>query len=929
VRKVPFFLASTFILTFVLASCIDGDYGGPPVDPGDGPIFLGDPPVIINEIALSNSDFADEFGDNPGWVEFFNPSDAAVNLSGYYLTNSVNRRMWTFGDVVVEPRGYMTVFMSGRDKPSVSQHRDSINLMGRSIGAWNWSDDRNTPPGRSTAAHRYVKNATDTSISGTLTAVENAPALNWSSAVIMLVFTGWNNTDVVDLSGSDQIVFRGNISEGAPLEVRLPHEGVDDWQAWSVVLTGTGVEDDLYTIELPSNSFGFPDLKNIYGLRFANPPSFRGTIEISFRSIIARKRGSLPHASFGLSNGGGSLFLMDSEGHIRDSAAYPERTAGLSYAKAGSGAWMLSKPPTPGAANEGELYDGRVPPIPPQAGIPQSGYYESGLAFALPQGVDGSVIRCDTAGRFPTKDSPLGSGSELNLTATAIMRCAQFREGAYASEPILRTYIVGERLPSLPVVSIAVDPYDMFDAREGLYATGPNAGSEMPHYGANYWRETELPIHIDFFEGGARHAWSYPAGLRIFGNYSRMHPKKSVLITFREMYGGPNNLRYPMFPEHPQLTRFKHLILRNNGNNYGLDYIRDMLMTSLTGGFQMDDPKGLDIEYQKGRAAIVFYNGRYYGIHNIRERSNSDYFETNFGIDEEFIDLVKGGNDVSNGSNMDYQDIARWLEGVSLEDGANLAELARRIDVDNYTSYIQSEIYYVNTDWPGNNLKRWRSNAPPSRWRWFLYDTDFGFEYRWNDNKNARMLEFITDPAGPDWPNPPHATLLARKLFENAGYRHAFINRFSLLIATYFETGRVEARIDALMAPIESEIPLDQRRWNHSASTMSQELATIRNFARSRPARMQGEMESFFDLGGPADFTVSRSGEGKIFVHNLQVPNGRATFKAYASIPIALKAEPSPGAVFEGWSDGVTEAERTVTIDGPITLEARFRSASF
>jgi hypothetical protein len=127
----------------------------------------------------------------------------------------------------------------------------------------------------------------------------------------------------------------------------------------------------------------------------------------------------------------------------------------------------------------------------------------------------------------------------------------------------------------------------------------------------------------------------------------------------------------------------------------------------------------------------------------------------------------------------------------------------------------------------------------------------------------------------------------------------------------------------------ESEIPLDQRRWGHSASTMSQELATIRNFARARPARMQGEIEQFFWLDSPADFTVSRSGEGKIFVHNLQVPNGRAAFKAYASIPIALKAEPSPGAVFEGWSDGVTEAERTVTISGPITLEARFRSASF
>jgi len=899
-------MAILFLLAAIaLISCSDS--GNLPGE-GNSYVFKGNPPVMFSEIYTANTSYTDEFGDKPGWVEFYNPHDTAVNLSGYSLTNNANEILWTFGDAVVLPHSYLTIFFSGRNKPNLIPPRDSINLLGNSVGAWSWADSQNEPPGKSTAQFVFSKG---TKISGILTTKDNSPILEWASAAIMLVLKGWANTDVIDLSNTNQILLRGHLSQNSKLEIRLPHKDVDDWQAWQAVIKGTGKENDLYTIELPPSS-RFPDLKNIYGLRFANVSNNYGTITFSFNSVIAQRKGSDIHVSFELNKNGGKLFLMDSQRQVRDSVVYPAETRNLSFAKNfENGKWALSKPPTPNAANLSETYESQAQVL-TAINIPKSGYFEKELSFTLPAGEDG-IIRCDTSGANPNENSTLKSGSALSFTKTTILLCAQFKDGAYPSEPILRTYIIGERLPSLPVVSIAVNPKDMFDPTIGIYATGLNANTTYPYFGANFWEDTELPIQIDFFENGAEHAWSYPAGIEIFGNYSRANPKKSVAIGFKGKYG-LKKLSYPLFPEFPNLTKFNWFILRNNGGNYGKDYIRDMLMSSLT--------EGLGIDYQKGRAVIVYYNGEYYGIHNLRERGNKDFFETNYGISENYIDLVKGNNEVSSGSDADYQDILRWIGSVALSDD-NLKQLEKRIDLDNYTNYMQSEIYFLNKDWLANNLKRWRSNLTLSRWRWLLYDTDFGFGGH-DEIPDVKMMDFVTKQDGPDYPNPPHSTLLLRKLLQNPNYRNAFINRFSLLLATYYAPARVEARINALMSAITSEIPIDQKRWNLNASSMNAELTKIRNFGKDRPVQMQREIEEFFGISNPVDIMISAKGNGKILIHNLTILNGSATFKAYRTVPIAMKAVPSGGTKFNGWSDGVKEAERMFTVEQTGRLEAEF-----
>lgn len=901
------------VLLIALVACSSNKGGD---NASTGPEFVGKAPVIFSEITPVNIGLKDAYDDDPGWIELYNPADTAVQLAGYSLSDRTSAlRTWVFGDVTVPAQGRIVVFLSGRDQQSATPARDSIDLIGTS--AWGWGDSQNDPAGFSTAAPNafpdYLGSLQGkTAISGTITLADNSSTdLTWSSASIFLGLTEGSSADVVDLSGQDQIVLRGYLDAGVELEVRLAQPDMDDWLGWYATITGSGKADDLYTIDLPESGL-IPDLKNIYGLRFANAANQYRTVNFTFTRIYARKRGTDLHASIKLSKSGGSLYLSDSTGALRDSVAYTAVPATLSYARDGLDQnWSLRAPPTPGSVNSQQSYTRQLQA---PGDLPASGLYAAPLKITLPAPIDtGAVLRCDTTGAAPTVSSPI-SGGELVLSRTTVLRCANFHASALASPVTLRSYLIDERSPALPVVAIAANPGALFDPDTGIYMPGPHPGADIPYWGANYWWDKEIPVQIDFFEPGAKLAWSSGAGLKIFGNFSRAQDKKSVALVFREQYG-QKRLDYPLFPEHPELRQFKWFILRNNGSNNGRDYLRDALMSSLT--------RGLGIDYQKARPAIVYYNGAYFGIHDIREKSNEYYFETNYGYDPAQIDLVKANGEATAGSNGDYQQVMDWIAAHPLQEDANYQWVRTRLDIDNFTNYVQSEMFFVNKDWPGNNLKRWRSRAPQTLWKWFIYDTDFAFGAV-DESPKINMLQFATAEDGPDWPNPPHSTFLLRSLLTNDSYRQAFINRFAVLLATSFAPATVQARIDKMMGNVQSEIPLDQKRWKLSSTRMNAELAEIEAFGAERAGRLQAEIQSFFELSESYPLSLSLEGSGSIQVHGLPISSS-ITWTAYSDIPIRLTAVAAPGSTFVGWENGSTEPERIVSVTEAMNLRASFR----
>ena len=87
--------------------------------------------VVITEFMASNGKtLADQDGDQSDWIEIHNGGNTAVNLNGWYLTDSLDLlAKWRFPGVSIAPNAFLVVFASGKNRAVVgSQLHTSFSL---------------------------------------------------------------------------------------------------------------------------------------------------------------------------------------------------------------------------------------------------------------------------------------------------------------------------------------------------------------------------------------------------------------------------------------------------------------------------------------------------------------------------------------------------------------------------------------------------------------------------------------------------------------------------------------------------------------------------------------------------------------------------------------------------------------------------------
>jgi len=80
--------------------------------------------LVINEVMSNNlTGLQDEDGERQDWIEIFNPSEHAVNMNGFGLSDSRNTPLkWIFPDITMQPGDYLTVFASGKNRVYLANH---------------------------------------------------------------------------------------------------------------------------------------------------------------------------------------------------------------------------------------------------------------------------------------------------------------------------------------------------------------------------------------------------------------------------------------------------------------------------------------------------------------------------------------------------------------------------------------------------------------------------------------------------------------------------------------------------------------------------------------------------------------------------------------------------------------------------------------
>ncbi|HEX9970460.1 MAG TPA: CotH kinase family protein, partial [bacterium] len=358
--------------------------------------------------------------------------------------------------------------------------------------------------------------------------------------------------------------------------------------------------------------------------------------------------------------------------------------------------------------------------------------------------------------------------SPIPIIITTVVRAREILSNSLPGKISTHTYFINEKI-TLPVVSLTTNPPNLWDPDSGIYVLGKNYDPNPPNLSANFWQDWERPVHVEFFEPDGNLCFSLDAGIKIFGGWSQAYPQKSVAIYARSRYGA-SDIDYQIFPDKP-ITKFEAIVLRNSGSDCLKTKLRDPMMQSLI--------SESDLDIQAYRPAVVFLNGDYWGIHNIREKVNEYYLEANRGIDPDNIDLLEGNGSVIEGDRTHYQAMLDYIASHNMQLRETLDSIRTMMDVENFLDYEIAQIYYDNTDWPGSNIKFWRPRTADGRWKWIVFDTDFGFGLHNSEAYKNNTIALATEPNGPNWSNPPWSTFLLRKLLENPVFKNDFINRFA------------------------------------------------------------------------------------------------------------------------------------------------------
>ena len=635
------------------------------------------------------------------------------------------------------------------------------------------------------------------------------------------------------------------------------------------------------------------------------------------------------HTNWKLDKKGGTLYIIDNHNAIHDSLPYPQLMPGISYGKVTDGSLMYFATATPEAANnDAGAYATLAPAF--DFGTKSAGFYPSEITLDPPAVPEGTTVRCTQNGSKPTEASPEFNAPKV-ISANTVLRCAAFQPGALTTSVITKTFFIGETV-RMPVVAVSVDSAFF---KESYIKTNADSPKSAP---AGLFEEKEYPVHVEYFPDGSKStapAWEVDAGISIMGGYSRLKDKKSVAVVMREEYQD-GKINYPLFETRKDInSKFRGFNLRNNGNRFVSDYIGDAM-----GGAILE---GSGVDYQRSRQVVVFYNGRYYGIHDMRERFNKHYVETNYGIDANTVTMVKHlGHDVtaSNGSVDEYKTLLSFVaqNDFSGEGNKNYEMVKTLMDVGNFADYMAAEIYIHNGDWPNNNVRAWKSPEQP--WKFMVYDLDHGFDWMWGVNggefnQNNEMFPWIKKGGG----NKPckdegcFANLYIQ-LIQNPEFQRVFLNRSAMMFQNNANGDNVTRVVDAMTATIDTaEMTRDLKKFkqnemyyeNACGKGFSKTGSCLKEWSMIRNGNVVDEYKKEFGLSGMVTVNLNVSGSGYISVEGRPAPAPTYEGKFFAGIGMLITATPTNGSVFTGWSDGETAATRFIVNEDGATYTAIFK----
>lgn len=686
------------------------------------------------------------------------------------------------------------------------------------------------------------------------------------------------------------------------------------------------------------------------------------------------------NSAFRISKDGEKLFLTDStHGIYLDQVIVPKLSYDTSYGRMqdGSSKWSVMSA-TPGGANEKAALLPTVSLDKPIFEV-TSGFYDNAFTLHLysPNGekiyytLDGSEPCADSfiykeplwiadnspeenqyAGRTdlaPSSDYTPGFPVDKAVVVRAVCYNSVTNQ---ISDIVTETYFIGynarPEYRQTAVLSLVVNPNDLFDSQTGIYGNGAKFeeyianggmldgkvldnyvdanGEQQYRYMAsnafNEGREWERKASISYFDENHSHLFSQNAGIRISGNSTRSNPQKSINLFARDIYDDRTTFPCDFFDNGITYSSFK---IRNGGGNAEELKFLD--------AFLEDAASDRNVSTQNSSPCVVFLNGEYWGIYNIRERYNAEYLASHHNLNADDIMYIKAGNAVTMPEETitAYQYMLNVITECDLIYDDTYALACDLVDIQSLIDYCCINLYLDNRDVTfGSNTALWRTTqegTPYSdgKWRFMLLDLDECV----HPDSNELTAIGVQMANHPLLNEPAVASLL-----DNEDFRRQFCITFMDIANTTFSYKRMHSMLTRWSSLYEAQIIKDHQRFynpSYDAQTFYKEVNQADTFFADRFSFAMKDLAKTFGLTGELTRISISSNTiegGTITVNTARLESSRSWEGYYYSdFPISISVQANEGWRFTGWQGDVSGIDETISLsleNGSISLQALF-----
>ncbi len=517
------------------------------------------------------------------------------------------------------------------------------------------------------------------------------------------------------------------------------------------------------------------------------------------------------------------------------------------------------------------------------------------------------------------------------------------------SKIVSQVYFVGyhqrAEYDNLPIISIVTDPANLFDRETGIYGNGAALenykaegglqdgelldsftdaeGNQRHLYMAsnafNDGKEWEREASITYFDNAHKYSFTQTVGIQIAGQSTKATPKKSFSIVGRDIYDENIKLPYEFFPG----TEYSTIKLRNGGNNNDSAMITDAFLEQLA--------VGRNVSIQQARPCIMFLNGEYWGIYNIRERYKEEYLSNHYGVNENNVWLMDSGTArVGDG---EAQEAYQYMTDVITECDLSFDDVYEMvcgiIDVQSLIDYCCINLYVDNRDVNfGQNTALWRTiqsdeaGFGDGRWRWMVFDLDISI----HDDSNSLALTWMEEH---DLFNEP----IVQSLMANEQFRKQFCTTFMDIANTTYRYETVHQELMEWEKTYEDQIVKSHQQFfneNFSQKDYDGYIENMDTFFRQRfPFAMESLAETFGLTGSLETVLIENNlpEGGTVTVNTALIDSDQWSGSYFTDYPISLTATAREGYRFAGWSGAVSEQENQIEVripEGGVTIQAIF-----